>query len=233
LLLKNKGGFYLEVERSPEEIERKDKPIWVSVPPGVDPRQLSQEELDVLSDMPRNIGKHPDSGEPILAKIGKFGAYVECGVERRTIEDWRSMLAMDVDAALVALSQPKGRPVRAAAAPLAEFGSLEGAEGPVRIMSGRFGPYVTDGTTNATLPRGLDPMTFSAEQAVELIIKKREAGPSTRPVRGKKPAAKSKAAPVVPAAAKASAAKAPSKATAKKPAATAKKPATKKSTKKP
>jgi DNA topoisomerase I len=233
LLLKNKGGFYLEVERSPEEIERKDKPIWVSVPPGVDPRQLTQEDLDVLSDMPRTIGNHPDTNEPILAKIGKFGAYVECGTERRTVEDWRTMLAMDVDAAVVALNQPKGRPVRAAAAPLAEFGALEGAEGPVRIMSGRFGPYVTDGTTNATLPRGLDPLTFSAEQAVELIIRKREAGPSTRPVRGKKPAAKAK--PVAKATAKPAAEPAPKKPVAKKAApkkAAPPKAAPKKSTKK-
>jgi DNA topoisomerase-1 len=89
---------------------------------------------------------------------------------------------------------------------------LEGAKGPVRIMSGRFGPYVTDGTTNATLPRGVDPVNFSAEQAVELLIRKREAGPSTRPVRGKKPAAAKKAAPKKEPAKKAPAKKAPKKA---------------------
>jgi DNA topoisomerase-1 len=62
---------------------------------------------------------------------------------------------------------------------------LEGAAGEVKVMSGRFGPYVTDGETNATLPRGKDPTTISAEDAAELLAKKRAAGPSTRFVRKK------------------------------------------------
>ncbi|CAN5647738.1 type I DNA topoisomerase [soil metagenome] len=184
LLLKNKGGFYLEVERTPEEIESKEKPTWISVPPGVDPRTLPQAELDALSDLPRLVGAHPETNEPIFYKMGKFGGYLESGAERRTIENWQEGLSMGTDRAVEILALPKGRPVRAAAAALKEFGELPGAAGHVKVMSGRFGPYVTDGETNATLPRGTEPANLTPEQAGELLARKREAGPSVKkPIR--------------------------------------------------
>ncbi len=203
LLLRNKGGFYLEVERTPAEIEAKEKPIWISVPPGADPRHMSQEDLDFLSNLPREVGKHPEDNEPIVFKIGKFGAYVEHVGERRTVDDWTEGKTMSIDRALAILALPKGRAARVPAAPLKEFGVLEGAAGPVRVLSGRFGPYVTDGETNATLPRGTDPETMDEETAKRLLDAKREAGPSTRkPVRktaAKKAPAKAAAKPKAPA----------------------------------
>jgi len=180
LLLKNRQGFYLEVERTPEEIEAKAKPTWISVPPGVDPRNLSQEELDFLCMLPKQIGVSTTTNEPILFKVGKFGAYLECGAERRTVEDWHSATKLDVAAAEEILAQPKYRTARAAPAALKEFGELPGAEGPVKVLSGRFGPYVTDGTTNATLPRGTDPAALDVTQALALLAAKREAGPSVK-----------------------------------------------------
>lgn len=189
LLLKQRGSYYLEVERTPEEIEAKVKPTWVSLPPNADPRSLSQEDLNALSSLPRQIGKHPETGDNIEFKIGKYGPYVQGGAEIRNVEDWRVGLAMTVDEAVELLKQPKFQ--RAAAksmAPLQEFGQLEGAAGPVRVMSGRFGPYVTDGETNATLPRGKDPATITVDEVQELLAKKRAAGPSTRKFVKKKPA---------------------------------------------
>lgn len=199
LLVKFRQGYYLETERTEEEIEAKQKPRWVSVPNGVDPRTLEQDELNFLCELPRNVGANPETGEVIEFKIGKFGAYVECGSERRTVEDWRLGRTMDADVAMEILAQPKfggRRTARAAASALAEFGELEGAAGPVKVLAGRFGPYVTDGETNATLPKGIDPVSLSAEQAKELLDAKRAAGPSTgrkgkRRV-NKKAAAKSK-----------------------------------------
>lgn len=186
LLLKNRQGFYLEVERTPEEIENKVKPTWISVPPGVDPRTLSQEDLNFLCNLPKEIGKHPDSGLPIHFKVGKFGAYIECGEERRTVEDWRTADKLDVDGAVEILKLPKYRVARQPVAPLKEFGPLPGSAGPVKVLSGRFGPYVTDGETNATLPRGTDPLTLTESDATNLLNVKREAGPSTRKVVKKK-----------------------------------------------
>ncbi len=184
LLLRNKGGFYLEVERTPAEVEAKDKPVWISVPPGADPREMSQEDLDFLSSLPRTIGNHPDDGEPVVFKVGKFGAYIEHEGERRTADDWTEGKAMSLDRALEILALPKGRSARVPVAPLKEFGQFEGAAGPVRVLSGRFGPYITDGETNATLPKGTDPETLDAEAAKRILDAKREAGPSAKkPVR--------------------------------------------------
>jgi len=203
LLLKNRQGFYLEVERTPEEVEAKVKPTWISVPPGVDPRELPQADLDFLCSLPKTVGNHPENGQPILFKVGKFGAYLENGAERRTVEDWRSAQSLDVEKAVEILAQPKFRTARTPVAPLAEFGQLEGAAGPVKVMSGRFGPYVTDGETNATLPKGTDPVTLTVEQAQDLLARKRAAGPSTRkPIRRKAAPAKAKAATATKAKAK-------------------------------
>ena len=196
LLLKNRQGFYLEVERTPAELEAKDRPRWVSLPPGSDPHALSQLELEQLCSLPRTVGQHPELKVPVVYKMGKYGGYLEAGDERRTIEDWRKGLTVTLDEAVEILKLPKFQAARReAAAPIQEFGVLEGAAGPVKILSGRFGPYVTDGTTNATLPRGTDPLTLSPERAQELLTAKRLAGPSARPTRfakrgAKKPAKK-------------------------------------------
>jgi DNA topoisomerase I len=79
----------------------------------------------------------------------------------------------------VLLNTPKAeRAKRKALEPVKEFGPLEGADGPVKVMSGRFGPYVTDGTTNATIPKTLSPESLTPEMAIELLQKKKAAGPS-------------------------------------------------------
>ena len=196
LLLRNRQGYYLEVERTEEELAGKEKPRWVSLPPGVDPQTLSPEDIDALCRLPREIGKQPETGVEIVYKIGKYGGYLECGAERRTLEDWKNGFTITAEEATVILAQPKfQKGTRTPTAAIQEFGKLEGAAGPVRVLSGRFGPYVTDGETNATLPRGSDPASISAEAAMALLAKKREAGPSTRPkkfVRRGKPAAVTK-----------------------------------------
>ncbi|HVT12702.1 MAG TPA: type I DNA topoisomerase [Fimbriimonadaceae bacterium] len=198
LLVKQRAGYYLEAERTPEEIERKEKPRWISLPPSVNPHDLSQEDLDFLCKLPRVIGQRPETGEDITYRIGKFGPYIQAGSEIRNVEDWRAGLTMTVEQADEILKLPKGARAKAkAAGPIQEFGQLEGAAGPVKVLAGRFGPYVTDGETNATLPKAKDPATITAEEANELLVKKREAGPSKRFVRrkqGKAKTAKPKAA---------------------------------------
>lgn len=181
LLLRNRGGFYLELERTPEEIEAKEKPTWISLPPNTDPRAMKEEDIVFLRSLPREIGKHPETGTTILFKMGKFGSYIESGVERRTVENWRDGETMGVDAAVALLAQPKFKSARTSTpTTIAEFGTLEGAAGPVKVLNGRYGPYVTDGETNATLPKGTDPATVTADKAIELLAAKREAGPSKR-----------------------------------------------------
>lgn len=186
LLLKNRAGYYLEVERTPEEIEAKVKPTWVSLPPNSDPRTLSPSDIGFLRSLPRSLGKHPVTGEPVTFKMGKYGAYLEAGSERRTVEDWKLGETISLAEAVEILAQPKFKSARSASpTTLAEFGKLDGAAGPIKVVNGRYGPYVTDGETNATLPKGSDPAALTAEQALALLQAKREAGPSKRPFRRK------------------------------------------------
>ncbi|MEZ0325291.1 MAG: type I DNA topoisomerase [Fimbriimonas sp.] len=192
LLVKFNQGYYLELERTPEEIEAKEKPTWISLPPNVDPHSLSAEDLGLLRQLPREIGTHPETGEPISFKVGKYGAYLESGSERRTVEEWKAGATMSVEEAVERLKQPKYGGKRAAPSALKEFGQLEGSSGPVKVLAGRFGPYVTDGETNATLPRGTDPANLTPEQAATLLQAKRDAGPSTRKFVRKKAAPKAK-----------------------------------------
>jgi len=186
LLVRNRQGFYLEVERTADEIESKVKPTWISVPPGVNPSHLSQEDLDLLCSLPKEIGVHPESSKPILFKIGKFGPYVESGEDRRTIEEWQLVKTMTVDEAVEILKQPRFGAKRSATAAIKEFGTLDGAAGPVKVLAGRYGPYITDGVTNATLPKAIVPEDLTEEQATTILTAKRDAGPSTRPAFKKK-----------------------------------------------
>ncbi len=199
LLVRNRQGYYLEVERTPEEIEAKVKPTWISVPPGVNPMDLPQDDLDLLCSLPKTIGVHPETGQPILFRIGKFGPYIESGADRRTVEDWRAVTTMPVEAAVEILKQPRFGAKRAPVAPLKEFGPVEGSTVTVKVLAGRFGPYITDGETNATLPKGTNPEDLTEEQALVLLAAKKAAGPSVKkPFKRatkttKKPAAKPKA----------------------------------------
>lgn len=181
LLLRKREGYYLEVERTAEELADKVKPTWVAVPAGVDPRELTQEELNELCLLPKTIGVNAETGEPIVFRLGKFGPYIQSGKEIRNVTDWREGLKLTPEAATAILSVPKAESRNGRSKePILEFGELEGAAGPVRLMRGMYGPYVTDGETNATLPKGTDPLVLTASEAVELIKKKRGAGPSPK-----------------------------------------------------
>lgn len=172
-------GTYLEIAQTEDEKSAKEKPRRVSLPEGVDPRSLDEEEWHSLLKLPRDLGKHPDSGESVVAAIGRYGAYVKAGEETRNLADWRSATTVTLEEALAALAQPKsyGRG-RAAAQPVEPILKLVSPTGELRVMPGRYGPYVTDGKTNATVPKSMDPSSLTAEQALELIRAREAAGPS-------------------------------------------------------
>ena len=182
-----------------------------------------------LLSLPRLVGE--DEGVAILAQNGKFGPYLTKGTDTRSLPSEDSIFECTLEDALALFGQPKERRGRGVAAPpLAEFGVDPVSEKPVVMKEGRFGPYVTDGETNASLRRGDDPQHITAERAYELIADRRAAGPSTRAVKktvakkapAKKAAAKktvAKKAPAKKTVAKKAAAKPVKKTAAKKPAA--------------
>lgn len=176
LFLKNRGGYYLQEEQTEEEMAAKVKPRFVSLPDG-SPYDLSQEDLAQLCQLPRVIGQDPSTGLEVVYKMGKYGGYLESGTERRTLANWRDGLTTSLGEALSTLAAPKGKAAARGPELLKEFGDISPG---IKVLAGRFGPYVTDGEINATLPKGTDPLQLSLELAQDLIQKKREAGPSTR-----------------------------------------------------
>jgi DNA topoisomerase-1 len=174
---------------------------------------------------------HPEDGEPIVANLGRFGPYVQHGKTYANVGTIEDVLEIGLNRAVTVLAEKLaggGRPQRTAAAALQEFAAPTEGGPVIKVMAGRYGPYVTDGTTNATLPKGQDPAAITREAALALI----EARVALVGVGKKKPSKKTSSAKSAakPAAKKAAAAKKPAakKAPAKKPA--AKKPAAKKAT---
>jgi DNA topoisomerase-1 len=132
-----------------------------------------------LLTLPRAL-RAPD-GEEILVANGRYGPYVKKGSETRSLESEEQLFTITADEALALLAQPKQRRGRGAAkAPLAELGSDPVSGKPVVVKEGRYGPYVTDGETNASLSRSDDAESVTIERAAELLAEKRAKGPSTR-----------------------------------------------------
>ena len=236
IMLKNgRFGWYLEI---PGENEG-DKPKRASIPKGWDPQTLTDEQAIKLIALPRTIGDHPEDGLTITSNIGRYGPYVHHGKTYANIPNVEDVFDIGLNRAVAVLADKKaGGGRQNSATTLKDLGEHDGK--PLRIMSGRFGPYVKYEKINATLPKGTDPETVTVEQAMEWVeARAAKGGKTKKKAAAKKPAAKKKAPAKKPAAkkktpAKAAAAdadgtekKAPAKkAAAKKPA--AKKPAAKK-----
>ncbi len=178
------GPYVTEV--LPEE--SKEKPRTASIFKSMSPETVTLEEALQLLSLPRVLGVGED-GEEIVARNGRYGPYVQQGKESRSLESEEQLLSIDLDEALAVLAQPKQRRGRQAAPPLKELGPDPSSGKPMVVKSGRFGPYVTDGETNASLRQGDDPEQLTVERAVELLAERRAKGPAAkRPGRGRRKA---------------------------------------------
>jgi DNA topoisomerase-1 len=137
-----------------------------------------EEALKLLS-LPRVVGLHPEDNEPITTSFGRFGPYVKHGDEFRSLGSDEDVFKISFDAALGLLRSPK-QSRRRAAAPKRVLRELNQGTTTLRVLDGRYGPYVTDGTTNASIPRGSNPEAVTFERAVELLEARRNAAPSPR-----------------------------------------------------
>jgi DNA topoisomerase I len=171
-----------------------------------------------LLTLPRILGEV--GGFEVVASNGRYGPYVKRGTDTRSIDNEEQLLTISLQQALDVLAQPKPRGQRAAAAgPLRELGVDPANQKPVVVRDGRFGPYVTDGETNATLRKGDDVAAITLERASELLADKRARGPAPKKVAARKPAKKTATKTVSKTASKTAAKKAGARKTAKKAAA--------------
>jgi DNA topoisomerase-1 len=153
---------------------------------------LATVDLDTalrLLALPRIVGQDPESGEEITAQNGKFGPYLKKGVDTRSLTEEDQIFEIDLPGAIELYSQPKYGARRASSA-LKEFDADPESGKPIRIKDGRFGAYVTDGVTNATIPRGETIEEIDFERAVQMLADKRAKGPVVKKPAAKKPAAK-------------------------------------------
>ena len=197
-------GPYLQLG---EPVEKGQKPKRVSLPKGLEPDAVDLPLAIQLIALPREVGKHPETGSPINAGLGRYGPYVEHEKKYGRLSDWREALEVGLNRAVAVLAEAKGRGGRTAAKPLKVLGEHPDGGGEVQVLDGRYGPYVKHGKINATITKGIEPTEITMEQAVQLIADRAAKS-------GKKAPAKKKAAP--------------KKAAAKKPAAKKKAPAIKK-----
>ncbi|HEY1990676.1 MAG TPA: type I DNA topoisomerase [Acidimicrobiales bacterium] len=190
-----KAGRFGPYVQLGEVVDGSPKPRTASLFASMMPATLTLEEALELLRIPRVVGTDPESGEEIVAHNGKFGPYLKKGTDTRSLLTEDQLLTVTVDEAQALFAQPKARRGRNAAGPLREMGADTDTGLPMVVKDGRFGPYVTDGTTNASLRQGDDVDTLTVERASELLAERRAAGPSSRKKAAKKKApAKKKAA---------------------------------------
>ncbi|MFM9853529.1 MAG: type I DNA topoisomerase [Sphingomonadaceae bacterium] len=182
-----------------------------SIPKDVPSEEFGLEWAVKLLSLPRTIGLHPESGEPITASIGRYGPYLAHNGKYGRLQTTNDVFETGMNAAVVKLAEAAAGGNRgrgAAREPLKAFGAHPESGAEVKIMEGRFGAYVTDGTTNATLPKSADPQAMTIEEAVELLAIRAAKGPGIAKGKKKAPAKKTapKKAKAKPAAAKKAAA---------------------------
>jgi DNA topoisomerase-1 len=155
-----------------------------------------------LMSLPRTVGVDPGTNEEITAQNGRYGPYLKRGTDSRSLTDEDQIFTVTLDEALAIYAQPKARGARGSAKPpLREFGADPVSGKPITVKEGRFGPYITDGETNITVPRGTTVEELTEERAVELLAEKRAKAPAPKKRAAKKsaPAKKTAATKTTPA----------------------------------
>ncbi len=208
------GRFGPYVQRGSSEDD--EKPQNASLLKGMSPEQVDLATAVKLLSLPRTLGPHPASAEPVVAANGRFGPYIKCGSETRSLPNGVSPLEVTLAEALELLAQPKQRGRRGAGRePLKELDESPVTGQTVRVLNGRYGPYVTDGTTNASLPKGKAAEELTFAEALALLADRAARAPARKKGATKK-AVKKKAAKKKPAKKKAATKRAPTGRTAKK-----------------
>jgi len=189
LVRNGRFGPYVQLGERDEDANR--RPRTASLLAGMSPDSLGLDDALRLLSLPRVVGVHPEDGAEITAQNGRYGPYLKWGSESRSLEAEEQLFSISLEEALQVLAQP--RPPRRRgpeAAPLRELGEDPTSGKPVVVKDGRWGPYVTDGETNASLKRTDAVETLTLERAVDLLQERKERGPAAKRTATKRPAKK-------------------------------------------
>lgn len=174
------GAYVQQGENDDEEIKRS------SLPPGMDPKSVTYEQALEIIALPKVIGIHPDLNKEVKVGVGRFGPYIFCNADYRSIPKTETVFSMTLEKCLVILAEPKKG--RGKATALKDFGILPGQETEVlvQLFNGPYGPYLKAGKTNIGLPEGTTIETLTAEKAIELVLDKVGRMPEGKSARSKK-----------------------------------------------
>ena len=178
-------GPYLQLGEGSED----EKPRRSSIPKGVDAGSVDLEYALKLLSLPREVGVHPESGKMITAGLGRYGPFVLHDGMYANVESIDEVFSVGINRAVALIAEKaaggKGRFQRAKPAVLKDLGEHPDGGGKIEVLSGRYGPYVKHGSTNATIPKGKDPAALTVAEAVDLIAERAAKGPSKKkkPVR--------------------------------------------------
>ncbi len=179
------GPYVTEV--LPDDAPKNAKPRTASLFKTMSVDTVGLDEALRLLSLPRTVGVDPADGAEITAQNGRYGPYLRKGTDSRSIGSEEELFTVTLDDALTIFAQPKTRGRgRAAAAPLRELGDDPGTGKPMVVREGRFGAYVTDGETNATLRKGDAVESLTVERAAELLAEKRAKGPAPKKTRARR-----------------------------------------------
>jgi DNA topoisomerase-1 len=178
------GPYVTEV--LPEDAPKSAKPRTGSLFKDMNQQSLGLDDALKLLSLPRLVGTDPETNEEITAQNGRYGPYLKRGTDSRSLETEDQIFNITLEQALAIYAQPKQRGRRAAAPPLRELGPDPVTGTPIVIKDGRFGAYVTDGTSNATLRKDDAVESITLERAAELLADKRAAAPRTAKKTAKK-----------------------------------------------
>ena len=206
---KGRFGPYIQLG----EAEKGSKPKRASIPKDMDPSNVDFEKAQALLSLPRTVGDHPETGKPITASIGRYGPYVAHDGIYGKLESTDEVFAVGLNRAVAALADAQAKRRGGPKTALKDLGEHPEDGGAIKVLDGRYGPYVNHGKINATLPKGMEPESVTMDQALELLKAKAAKSGKKAPVKKKAPAKK---APAKKTAAKKPAAK---KTETKKPAA--------------
>lgn len=155
-------------------VKKGGKAKMVSLWKSMSPDTLTLEQALMLLSFPREVGKHPETGETITAQDGRYGPYLKMAEETRSLESQEQLATVTLDEAVKRFKEPKKGRRGGAASVIADLGAHPASGQAIQVKTGRYGPYATDGTVNATIPKGTDPASVTLEQAVELLAKREE-----------------------------------------------------------
>jgi DNA topoisomerase-1 len=186
-LRKGPYGIYVQLG----EGENGAKPKRVSLPRGVTPTDVDLDTALRLLALPRDVGRHPETGDAITAGVGRFGPYLKHGTAFKSLAAEDDVLTIGLNRAVSLLAEPnKGR--RQAATPLRTVGQHPDDGAPILLFKGRYGPYVSHDGLFATVPGSMDPETLSLEAAVDLLKAQEAKGKKRKSAKGRKTSAKPK-----------------------------------------